>query len=124
MRHPRNCKYWIEATEGCRRGDECSYLHDRRKYSKVDKADERISDENKATSLKENEKNAKDLRIVELENVVNQKDDTINDLKEKKVNLKDENENFKSQVERLNGVAASIHKELKLTQKTERERDI
>ena len=28
LRHPKNCRYWTRTEEGCKRNEECVYLHD------------------------------------------------------------------------------------------------
>ena len=120
MRHPRSCKYWKGASEGCRRGDECSYLHDNGKNSEADKIGETIKErhaENK-TNFEENEKKEEnegtstDLKNGELEKVIEHKDKVINDFKVREASLEEENKNLVSQVERLNRVATNLHKAL------------
>ena len=38
LRHPKNCRYWTRTEEGCKRNEECVYLHDiTKKFNEIDK---------------------------------------------------------------------------------------
>ena len=63
LRHPKNCRYWMKKSEGCKKFIDCKYLHnDKDKFAKRDKVQVEINSEMTPISLESQSKHRDNFR--------------------------------------------------------------
>ena len=99
-RHPKECKYWIKVSKGCKRAGCCKYLHKMNsKGSETQEATANTDVSGAIHLIEESDNGAKE--ITELKKAIDVKDNMIKVLEEKEKVFKNENETLKAQVERF-----------------------
>ena len=80
-RHPRECKYWKGEVGGCKREEGCKYMHNQNVKTVVSDdncAEKRNTNMDTEESIGKQNNTSTEPKLVELENVLIEKDETIN----------------------------------------------